>query len=215
MDFDFDAAIFDMDGTLLDTMSYWRYTTLEYLLAHQLPVEPDVLARMYGTSSRRLLMEVAARYGVEMDRAAMLREIEGYMNRHYLYDARLKRPSVPAFLALLRSKGVRMCVATGSPRQYARNGLRRLGLLDFFDFVTDNYEGRFTKEQPGYFDGVLARLGATAERCWVFEDALYAIESAKKSGLRVCAIEEGTQAADRDRIRALADIWIRDYAELM
>lgn len=215
MDFDFEAAIFDMDGTLLDTMCYWRYTTLEYLLAHQLPVAEDVLLRMYGTSSRRLLMEYGRRLGLEIDRREMISELEGYMNRHYLYDAHLKKPSVPAFLEKLRQNGVRMCVATGSPRQYARNGLARLGILDYFEFVTDNYEGAYTKDRPGYFDAVLARLGVGADRCWVFEDALYAMESAKASGLRVCAIEEGTQAADREAILALADVYIRDYAELL
>ena len=214
-DFDFDAAIFDMDGTLLDTMPYWRYTSLEYLLAHQLPVEPEVLTRMYSTSSRKLLMEVGERMGLRIDRREMISELEGYMNRHYLYDASFKRPSVPAFLARLRAEGIRMCVATGSPRQFAHNGLKRLGLLDYFEFVTDNYEGAHTKDQPGYFDDVLARLGARADRCWVFEDALYAMKSAKASGLRVCAIEEGTQAADRDGIRALADVYITDYAELL
>ncbi len=213
--YDFSAAIFDMDGTLLDTMPYWRYTTLEYLLAHRLPVEEDVLVRMYSTSSRRLLMEVAQRYGVQMDRAAMISEIEGYMNRHYLYDAQLKSPSVPLFLEKLKRAGVRMCVATGSPRQYAANGLRRLGILDYFDFVTDNYEGRYTKDKPGYFDDVLSRLGVPADRCWVFEDALYAMESAKASGLRVCAIEEDTQLSSREGIKALADVYIRDYGELM
>ena len=108
-----------------------------------------------------------------------------------------------------------MCVATGSPRAYARNGLRRLGLLDYFDFVTDNYEGALTKDKPGYFDALLARLGVTRERCWVFEDALYAMESAKASGLRVCAIEDDAQLADREGIRALADVYIRDYGELL
>lgn len=213
--YDFDAAIFDMDGTLLDTMPYWRYTTLEYLLHHQLPVEPEVLVRMYSTSSRRLLMELARKYGVKMDREAMIAEVEGYMNRHYLYDAHLKRPSVPAFLERLKRGGVRMCVATGSPREYAANGLRRVGILDYFDFVTDNYEGSFTKDRPGYFDGLLERLGTTPERCWVFEDALYAMESAKASGLRVCAIEDDAQLASREAIRALADVYIRDYTELL
>ncbi len=214
-DFDFDAAIFDMDGTLLDTMPYWRYTSLEYLLAHRLPVKEDVLVRMYSTSSRKLLMEVGERLGLRIDRREMIAELEGYMNRHYLYDAPLKCPSVPAFLARLKAGGIRMCVATGSPRQYARNGLERLGLLGYFEFVTDNYEGAHTKDQPGYFDDVLSRLGASADRCWVFEDALYAMKSAKASGLRVCAIEDDTQAADRDAIMALADVYITDYAQLL
>lgn len=215
MNFDFEAAIFDMDGTLLNTMPYWRYTSLEYLLAHQLPVREDILLRMYATSSRRLLAEYMDELGVPYERGEMIRELEGYMNRHYLYDAHLKVPSVPLLLDRLRSEGVRMCVATGSPREYARNGLRRLGLLDYFEFVTDNYEGRYTKDQPGYFDEVMGRLGATADRCWVFEDALYAMESAKASGLRVCAIEEDTQLESREAIRALADVYVRDYRELL
>ena len=214
-DYDFDAAIFDMDGTLLDTMPYWRYTTLEFMLHHQLPVSDALLTRMFKTSSRRLVMQISDQNGLNLDKQAVVTEMEGYMNRHYLYDANLKCPSVPAFLEKLKGQGVRMCVATGSPREYARNGLRRLGLLDYFAFVTDNYEGALTKDKPEYFDALLERLGARRERCWVFEDALYAMQSAKASGLRVCAIEDDTQLADREDIKALADVYIRDYTELM
>ena len=122
MNWNVDAAIFDMDGTLLDTMRYWRYTTLEFLLAHGLPVRDEDLLRMHDTSSRRFLLDYATRerldFGPERE---MIAELEGYMNRHYLYDAKLK-PGVPELLDRLIGRGFRLCVATGSPREYARNG---------------------------------------------------------------------------------------------
>ena len=208
------AAIFDMDGTLLNTMPYWRATTLEYLLAHQWPVKPWVLEKMMSTSSRKLIRDYAAAEGFSLDEANLIPELEAFMNRHYQYDAHLKAHS-GELLPVLKARGVRMCVATGAPRQYACNGLGRLGLLDYFEFVTDNYEGPFHKYQPEYFGWLLERLGARGEEVWVFEDALYAIRAAKAAGLRVCAMEDASAAADREEIIALADAYVRDWRELI
>ncbi len=215
LNFDFDAAIFDMDGTLLDTMRYWRYTSLEYLLAHQLPVRPEDLARMEWTSSRALVKEIAEREGFDMGSwQTMVGELEEFMNRHYLHDAK-RREIVPELLEKLRGMGKPMCVATGAPRQYARNGLSRLGILKYFEFVTDCYEFGMDKSQPEYFEEVARRLGTKPERCVVFEDALYAMKSAKTAGCRVVAIEDSTARLHRDEIRAIADRYILNYSELL
>ena len=215
LNFDFDAAIFDMDGTLLDTMRYWRYTSLEYLLAHQLPVRPEDLARMEWTSSRALVKEIAEREGFDMGSwQTMVGELEEFMNRHYLHDAK-RRENVPELLEKLRGMGKPMCVATGAPRQYARNGLSRLGILKYFEFVTDCYEFGMNKSQPEYFEEVSRRLGTKSERCVVFEDALYAMKSAKAAGCRVVAIEDSTARLQRDEIRAVADRYILNYSELL
>lgn len=215
LNFDFDAAIFDMDGTLLDTMRYWRYTSLEYLLAHQLPVRPEDLARMEWTSSRALVKESAEREGFDMGSwQTMVGELEEFMNRHYLHDAK-RRENVPELLERLRGMGKPMCVATGAPRQYARNGLSRLGILKYFEFVTDCYEFGLDKSQPEYFEEVARRLGTKPERCVVFEDALYAMKSAKTAGCRVVAIEDSTARLQRDEIRAIADRYILNYSELL
>ena len=215
LNFDFDAAIFDMDGTLLDTMRYWRYTSLEYLLAHQLPVRPEDLARMEWTSSRALVKEIAEREGFDMGSwQTMVGELEEFMNRHYLHDAK-RRENVPELLEKLRGMGKPMCVATGAPRQYARNGLSRLGILKYFEFVTDCYEFGMDKSQPEYFEEVARRLGTKPEKCVVFEDALYAMKSAKTAGCRVVAIEDSTARLQRDEIRAIADQYILNYSELL
>ena len=215
LNFDFDAAIFDMDGTLLDTMRYWRYTSLEYLLAHQLPVRPEDLARMEWTSSRALVKEIAEREGFDMGSwQTMVGELEEFMNRHYLHDAK-RRENVPELLEKLRGMGKPMCVATGAPRQYARNGLSRLGILKYFEFVTDCYEFGMNKSQPEYFEEVARRLGTKPERCVVFEDALYAMKAAKAAGCRVVAIEDSTARLQRDEIRAVADRYILNYSELL
>ena len=215
LNFDFDAAIFDMDGTLLDTMRYWRYTSLEYLLAHQLPVRPEDLARMEWTSSRALVKESAEREDFDMGSwQTMVGELEEFMNRHYLHDAK-RRENVPELLEKLRGMGKPMCVATGAPRQYARNGLSRLGILKYFEFVTDCYEFGMDKSQPEYFEEVARRLGTKPERCVVFEDALYAMKSAKTAGCRVVAIEDSTARLQRDEIRAIADRYILNYSELL
>lgn len=215
MKLDFDAAIFDMDGTLLDTMPYWRFTTLEYILAHRMPIKSDVVARMYSTSARKLLFEEAEKDGVKLDREQVINELEAFMERHYIYDAQLKDDALPEFLKKLKTQGVRMCVATGSPRQYACKGLKRTGILDYFEFVTDNYEFEYTKDQPDYFKIIANRLGVPAERCMVFEDALYSMKSACANGMHICAIEDDAQIADRDEIKKLADVYIRSYRELM
>ena len=165
MNWNVDAAIFDMDGTLLDTMRYWRYTTLEFLLAHGLPVRDEDLLRMHDTSSRRFLLDYAAREGLDFGpEREMIAELEGYMNRHYLYDAKLK-PGVPELLDRLIGRGLRLCVATGSPREYARNGLGRLGVLDRFLWLLFD-ELRilpdFGSGQPTVEDRVSCRVSAQA-----------------------------------------------------
>ena len=210
----FKAALFDMDGTLLCTMRYWRFTSLELLLAHDIIPTAEQLAQMYSTSSRRLCMEVLQQHGIVLSFEEVVRELEGYMHRHYLYDAH-EKPRVGEYLAKLRGAGTPMCVATGSPRQFAREGLTRLGLAENFEFITDGYEFGMDKHDPAYFRLMAQKLGVEVGEMCVFEDALYSITAAKEAGCPVMAVLDPTQKHDWEAIKGLADHWFADYGELL
>lgn len=214
MKFEFDAAIFDMDGTLTDTMPFWRFTALEYALNHGFPLDLDYVARMYTEPSGRLLSSYAESVGVKLDWQDTLKELESYMNRHYIEAGRTK-PHVKEFLDCMKAKGIRMCVATGSPREYARNALDKTGITDYFEFITDHYETEYTKSDPIYFKNLAQRLGVDPEKCILFEDSLYSMKSAKSAGMQICAVEDGSQANDKDEIIRICDIYIKDFSELL
>ena len=210
----FKAALFDMDGTLLCSMRYWRFTSLEYLLRHDIIPTPQQLAQMYTTSSRKLCYEIMRERDPRITMPEIIAELEGYMHRHYLYDVHAKA-DVEKYLQKLKDQGVTMIVATGAPREYARDGLQRLGLLDFFEFVTDGYEFGMDKHDSAYFELMAQKLQVKPREMCVFEDALYSIKAARQAGCPVAAIRDATQAHDWEEIARMADICFENYAELL
>ena len=210
----FKAALFDMDGTLLCTMRYWRFTTLELLLTLDIIPTPEQLSLMYSTSSRKFCMEILKENGIEMSYRELVTKLEGFMHRHYLHDAHAK-PRVEEYLERLKEQGIPMIVATGAPREYARDGLERLGLAKYFEFITDGYEFGITKHEPGYFTLMAEKLGVRPEEMLVYEDALYSIKSAKEAGCPVMGILDNTQKHDWEEIKALSDHYISGYEELL
>ena len=211
----FKAALFDMDGTLLATMRYWRLTTIEVLLAHDILPSPEIMSRVFETSSRKLTREVFDACGLQqIEQSQLISEMEGFMHRHYLRDAHAK-PGVRAYLQKLRDAGIEMCVATGSPREYAGDALDRLELSKYFSFITDSYEYGMDKHEPAYFELMAQKLGVkTGEMC-VFEDAPYSVRAAKAAGCKVIAIRDQTQKKKWPELEAMADHTIDSFEELM
>lgn len=210
----FKAAMFDMDGTLLCSMRYWRLATVELLLQYNIVPEPEDMARVFSTSSRALCLEVLGRHGIFKDQWTILRELEAFMQRHYRFDV-IAKNDVAHYLQKLKDSGVEMCVATAAPREFACEVLERLGLLHYFDFITDCYTEKMRKDDPAFFHRMASRMNVAAEDMCVFEDALYAVRSAKLAGCPVVAVLDKMQTHDRSEIESLADHCIEKYAELL
>lgn len=213
MKFDFNAAIFDMDGTLLDTMAFWRFSSIEYIIKHEYPLKTDRFSEMYTRPSSYFLRDYAQEFGIPFDIKKAFSELEGYMLRHYNEGVRTK-PNASAFLEVLRKKNIPMFIATSTCKEYASIALERSGIGKYFEFITDHSETEYTKSSPVYFFNLAKRIGVSPEKCIMFEDSLYAMKSAKAAGMYVCAIEDGSQESDKEEIIKIADLYIRDYSEL-
>lgn len=210
----FKAAMFDMDGTVLCSMRYWRLATVELLLSYNIVPSPDQMSRVFSSSSRALCLEVFAEHGIIKDQWTVLHELEHIMQHHYQHDVTPK-PHVAQYLRSLKSAGIPLCIATASPKQLAVDVLRRLDLADYFDFITDCEEQQMRKDDPLFFHRIAKQLNVQAEEMCVFEDSLYAVRSAKSVPCPVIAILDPMQAHDFAAIRSLADHCVSDYQELL
>lgn len=209
------GAIFDLDGTILDTMEQWNFLGLEFLKDCNIEPKQDFLDRI-GTLSLRESAEIFHNeYNVELSVSDIIQTLVSKLRRLYQCEARIKVGALDT-LRLLKRHGVEMALATATSNELARDGLRAVGALDFFDgiFSCRDPEIRENKTSPRIFNHAMNFLGTTLEETIVIEDALYAIETAKKAGFFVIAIEDRAERTRKDAIISTADVYVENHEAL-
>lgn len=211
----FKGAIFDMDGTLLDSMRVWKRLTQGYLKQFGLHVTDEEYAACEGFSQPQVAQYFADKYPQLPGGAAGLMEgMDQMITARYETVAKPKDGVLP-FLDGLRRRGVKMAIATLTARRHAEKALRDRGMLDYFDFMLTIEDVGVSKYQPDIYLMSAERLGLAPADCVVFEDAPYACTTAKKAGFRVCGVVEAAYAAGEQELRASSDLIIeRSFDEL-
>lgn len=211
----FKGAIFDMDGTLLDSMRVWKRLTQGYLKQFGLHVTDEEYAACEGFSQPQVAQYFADKYPQLPGGAAGLMEgMDKLITARYETVAKPKDGVLP-FLDGLRRRGVKMAIATLTARRHAEKALRDRGMLDYFDFMLTIEDVGVSKYQPDIYLMSAERLELAPADCVVFEDAPYACTTAKKAGFRVCGVVEAAYAAGEQDLRASSDLIIeRSFDEL-
>ena len=212
---EFKGAIFDMDGTLLDSMPVWKRLTAGYLEQFGVHITDQEYAATEGMSQPEVAQFFIERYpSLPLNVQGLLDGMDELITARYAAIAR-PRAGVTAYLDGLRARGVKMAVATLTARRHAEKALRDLGMMDYFDFMLTIEDVGVSKWEPDIYLQSAARMGLTPAQCVVFEDAPYACTTAKRAGFYVCGVLEPDYAAGEGELRASSDLVIeRSFDEI-
>ena len=203
------GAIFDLDGTLIDSMFIWDTFGDDYLKS--LGIEPkENLAEVFKTFT---LEQAAEYYRNYYDIKLSVKEIVEGINNMVAEIYRTKvvlKPGISDFLKRLQGLGVKMCVATVTDRPIVEDVLKRLNIYEYFSEIFTCAEVGYNKETPEIYRKALKHLGTPKTETVVFEDVLHALKTAKTDGFKVAAVYDSHEPRQNE-IKEISDYYITDF----
>ena len=211
----FEAAVFDMDGTLLYSMHIWEQLIQDFLVEQKVRPSEGLREALRPLNMEDTAVYLKQEYGMAETPAQIIDGINALALRKYEQEASCKE-GVAEYLAQLQAKGVRMVAATATDRVVAQPILEKLGLAPYFDALLTCTDEGLDKNTPEIYLRAMAAAGVSdPARCAVFEDALHCIRTVRAAGFYTVAVRDFSAAYAWDEICATADAHIDNYLELL
>ena len=206
------GAIFDVDGTLLDTMPIWTNSGANYLASLGIEAEPRLGDKLFAMTVDMGAEYLKANYGLPQSCREIAKGINGIVEGHYFNDADFK-PGARELLDRMKSAKIPLAIATSTEKYCIEAAFDRLGYKDYFDVILTCGEVGASKSNPKIFFEAVAALGTPIEDTWLFEDGLYSIKTAKAEGFKIVGVYDKVSEADQEGIKQYADIYVKDLTE--
>ena len=210
----FEAAIFDLDGTVLDSLSVWKRVDEMWFSRRGMPVPENYAHEIAGLSFRESAEYTVARYAPEMKWETVIDEWTELTGREYVESVPLK-PGAREYLCMLRREGVKLAVATACLPMWFEPCLKRLKIDELFDAVCCVDETGGSKEDGQVFLLAAKKLGVKPERCAVFEDVPAGVIGAKRVGMQAYGMFDAHHSEEsRRRTAENADRMLHSFEDM-
>lgn len=208
------GAIFDVDGTLLDSMEIWEDVGVRYLNSIGIEAEPDLGTVLFTMSIQEGAAYVKEHYHLSQEPEEIVQGVLDIISNYYKKTALLKS-GAKELLEKLDKHNIPMTVASSNNKKEIEMAFERLGIAKYFDRIFTCEEVGAGKTKPDIYLRAAEYLGTRPEETVVFEDVIHAIRTAKQAGFQVVGIYDETSKDDQEEVRREADWYCREWAELM
>ncbi len=206
------GAIFDMDGTLLDSSSWWNRAPADWLRSVGVTPRDDLAETIFPLTLPQAAEHMIAAYHLPHTPQELMEGVNARMEHYYLHDIPLKR-GVRELLDALWARGVPMAVASVTDKRLVGAALARHGVRERFRALITTDEAGVGKQEPAVYLLAAQRIGSAPAETLVFEDALHALRTAKRAGFRTAGVYDAVSQRQQSALAAEAEFYLRDFSD--
>lgn len=204
--------IFDVDGTILDSMSIWMDAGKLYLESLSIKTDENIGEVMFEMTMEQGAKYLQDNYNVELSIEEICQGINDRVFEFYEKEAP-EKPGIREVLEKARNSGIAMTIATSTDRPMIEAALKRLDLIDYFQEIFTTTEVGKGKDSPDIFNKAMLAMNTSPENTWLFDDAAYSLATAKKMGINTVGVYDVHSDGRQDEVKKFSDVYIKEWRE--
>ncbi|WP_300382204.1 HAD family phosphatase [Clostridium sp.] len=211
---DIKGVIFDLDGTLIDSMDIWAKIDQEYLSNFGINVPDNIQQEITHLTLTETAKYFQDRFNIKDDIKSIIDKWNNMAFYYYSNKIFLKK-GVLEYLKQLKENNIKIALATSNSIPLLEATLKNNGIYQYFDAISTSEEVNKSKENPDIYLLSAKKLGVDPKDCLVFEDIPQAVKGAKIAGMKVYAVYDKSSESNKEELVKLADKYIYNFNELI
>lgn len=208
------GAIFDIDGTLLESTNVWLKASQTFFKNNRAKITVKDLEQMQSLTFEESFPIIQKKYIPDLTFESLLQQITDIISYEYKYNVSAKQGAAD-YLCKLHLSGIKIAVATSNNENLCHAALKRLDMYNFIDTYAYSSEVKCGKSSPDVYILAANRLSLNPNECTVFEDLPAGIKSASEVGFKTVAVADSSNISNTVQLKRLADMYIENWNELI